>query len=64
MDCMIRKISKTLTSNSREKRQLMNFEANKEERAIIKAKAKKYTKGKIATWVRYASINHIPASEK
>lgn len=33
------------------------------ERAIIEAKAKKFTKGNVSEWVRYAAINMQPKKE-
>lgn len=52
---------KTVKSDS--KRRLINLKANREERNAIKANAKKFARGNVSEWVRYAAINFKPRSE-
>ncbi len=48
----------------RNKRKLLNFKANKNERETIQAKANLFTGGNISAWIRYASLNHSPAAQE
>ena len=58
---MAKKMSlQTLKSLIVEKRKLYNFKVLDEELAVIEKKAKKFARGNISAWVRYASMNHVP----
>lgn len=39
---------------------LVNLKVHKDELKAIMGKAKKYAKGNISFWLRYAGANHIP----
>lgn len=39
---------------------LINFKASHKERSVIAARAKKFAKGNISGWLRYAGLNYVP----
>ena len=41
-------------------RKLMNFKVTDEERALMQAKADKYTNGNVSDWLRYAGTKLDP----
>lgn len=49
-----------LKSQNKEKRTLINVLVTKEERAAIEARAKRFAKGNVSAWVRYAAGQMTP----
>lgn len=45
---------------TKKKLAVRNMKVNKRDDAIIQAKAKKYTKGNLSTWLRHASLKYVP----
>lgn len=49
-----------LISKPKKKKPLTNLRLSDEDRSLIEAKARQYTKGNVSAWLRYAGINHTP----
>ena len=39
---------------------MFNYRMNPKEERLIRSNAKKFANGQVATWVKYAAINHNP----
>lgn len=52
------KISKVVKTGSELK--IVNLKLGGKDRAALKAQAKKFTKGNLSAWLRYAGLQYVP----